>query len=168
MPESRRPLVQCPRKQEVGIDCNNKQVNQNTKAGTNDNNNSVVIAEPAEKENYEYQPKQFVNFCGKYIMSVEETALFLRKSTSWVYKNAKELGGRKLGGSLVFPAKEDLYGRIFSKEEGVEIRLHSPRKQVHRSMVQNKNRSETGRSKKARGGEKSETRDRSSDRHGLL
>jgi hypothetical protein len=41
------------------------------------------------------------------IMTPEEVALFLRKSPSWVYKHARELGARKLGGSLFFPNKED-------------------------------------------------------------
>jgi hypothetical protein len=43
------------------------------------------------------------------ILTPEEVAQFFRKSTSWVYKNWEELGGRKLGGSLFFPRKEDLY-----------------------------------------------------------
>ena len=43
------------------------------------------------------------------IMTREEVAQFFGKSTSWVYKNWKELGGRKLGGSLLFPREEDLY-----------------------------------------------------------
>jgi len=104
----------------------------------------------------------------KIIMSVEETAQYLRKSLSWVYKNAELLGGRKLGGSLFFPAKEDLYERLFCKREGVEVRLHSKGDQVHRSLVQNKNQSQGSRGKKKRGGKKPETREKSSDRHGLL
>lgn len=60
----------------------------------------------------------------KHIMTPEETAQYLRKSLSWVYKNSALLGGRKLGGSLFFPAKEDLYERIFEKRERVEVRLH--------------------------------------------
>ena len=39
------------------------------------------------------------------ILTVEEVALYLRKSTSWVYKNWQALGGRKLRGSLFFPSK---------------------------------------------------------------
>ena len=64
----------------------------------------------------------------------------LRKSTSWVYKNWKELGGGKLGGSLFFPRKEDLYERIFNQREGVAIRLHPEGSQVHRGLVQNQKR----------------------------
>jgi hypothetical protein len=39
------------------------------------------------------------------ILTVEEVALYLRKSPSWVYKHWQVLGGRKLGGSLFFPWK---------------------------------------------------------------
>jgi len=58
------------------------------------------------------------------IQTVEEVARFCHKSRSWVYKNWQKLGGRKLRGSLFFPRKEDLYERLFSKKEGVEVRLH--------------------------------------------
>lgn len=104
----------------------------------------------------------------KTILTPEETAQYLRKSVSWVYKNAEILGGRKLGGSLFFPAKEDLYGHIFSKREGVEVRLHHAGNQVHGSLVQNKNRSQTSRSKKKGGNKESETGAGESNRYGLL
>ena len=52
------------------------------------------------------------------IMTPEEVARYLRKSTSWVYKNWQVLGGRKLGGSLFFPRKENLYERIFGQGKG--------------------------------------------------
>ena len=52
------------------------------------------------------------------ILSVEEVARLFKKSPSWVYKNWEELGGRKLGGSLFFPRKEDLYEPIFSQGKG--------------------------------------------------
>ena len=55
---------------------------------------------------------------GKNILTPEETAKYLKKSVSWVYKHAEELGGRKLGGSLFFPAEEDLYEFIFCKGKG--------------------------------------------------
>jgi len=92
------------------------------------------------------------------ILTPEEVARYLRKSTSWVYKNWQELGGRKLGGSLFFPGKETLYERIFNQRKGVEIRLHPGGDQVHGSLVQNKNGGQTGRSKKKGGIKKSETR----------
>jgi hypothetical protein len=104
----------------------------------------------------------------KTILTPEETAQYLRKSLSWVYKNAEILGGRKLGGSLFFPAKEDLYERIFYKRQGMEVRLHTKRNQVHGSLVQNKNGGQTGRSKKKGGIKESKTGASDSNRHGLF
>ena len=37
------------------------------------------------------------------VMLPEDVALFLRKSVSWVYKHWQELGGVKIGGSIIFP-----------------------------------------------------------------
>jgi hypothetical protein len=106
----------------------------------------------------------------KTIMTPECVAQFLHKSISWVYKYWKELGGVKLGGSLLFPTKEELYERIFKQEERVEIRLHPERKQIHESVVSNKERGNASRSKKKRGGEQSETSndEPNTNRHGLL
>ncbi|MCK4826521.1 helix-turn-helix domain-containing protein, partial [bacterium] len=47
------------------------------------------------------------------ILTSEEVAQYLRKSLSWVYKNWNILGGRKLGGSLIFPKKEDLLTYLY-------------------------------------------------------
>ncbi|RJP85682.1 MAG: helix-turn-helix domain-containing protein [Desulfobacteraceae bacterium] len=105
---------------------------------------------------------------GKDILTVEEAARYLRKSPSWVYKNAGRLGGRKLGGSLFFPAKEDLYEHLFSQGKGVEVRLHHQRKQVHGSLVQNQNRGEASRGKEKRGGKEPETTGENPNRHGIL
>jgi hypothetical protein len=104
------------------------------------------------------------------ILTPEEVALFLRKSTSWVYKHWQELGGRKLGGSLFFPRKEDLYECLFCKRQGqgVEVRFHPEGDQVHRSLVQNKNGGQTGRSKKKGGAKKSKTDGDNPNRHGLF
>jgi hypothetical protein len=102
------------------------------------------------------------------IMSPEEVAQFLRKSPSWVYKNWKILGGRKLGGSLFFPRKEDLYERLFGKGQGVEVRLHPERDQVHGYLIQDKKRGQNGRSKKKGGTGKTERGDGDPNRHGLL
>jgi hypothetical protein len=104
----------------------------------------------------------------KSIMNVEETARFMRMSVSWVYKNSADLGGRKLGGSLFFPSKEDLYERLFSKRDGGQVRFRVPEKKVHQCVAQNKNRSKTGRSKKTRGVEKPKAGSREANRHGLL
>jgi hypothetical protein len=107
------------------------------------------------------------------IMTVEETARFFQKSVSWVYKNWKELGGRKLGGSLFFPSKEDLYELVFCKEERVAIRLHPEREPVHKKLVQNQKGGKNCRGKKKGGDTEpgSGSRDDNkpdSNRHGLL
>jgi hypothetical protein len=102
------------------------------------------------------------------IMTPDEVARFFKKSTSWVYKNWKKLGGVKLGGSLFFPSKEDLYEQLFQERKRVEVRFHPQGNQVHRDLVQNKKNGQAGRSKK-KGGIKYATKSRAcSDRHGLL
>ena len=45
------------------------------------------------------------------IMTVAEVAQYLQVSESWVYKNQKMLGGKRLGGILRF-RKETLDGRL--------------------------------------------------------
>jgi hypothetical protein len=103
------------------------------------------------------------------IMTPEEVALFLRKSVSWVYKHWQNLGGVKLGGSLIFPSMEDLYEYLFGKREGLPVRLHSERGEVHGSMVQNKKGRSGSRGKKKGGGGKSEAGNgRDADRHNIL
>jgi len=101
-------------------------------------------------------------------MTREEVAQFFGKSTSWVYKNWQELGGRKLGGSLFFPREEDLYERIFFRRQGVEVRLHPEGDQVHKNLVQNKKGGQKGRSKKKGGARKSKTDEDDPNRYGLL
>src|SRR5512135_2795849 len=89
------------------------------------------------------------------ILTPEEVAQFLRKSVSWVYKNSRLLGGRKLGGSLFFPRKEDLYERLFCQRQGMEIRFHTEAREIHRGMVQNKRAGQNGRGGKKGGDTKS-------------
>ena len=108
---------------------------------------------------------------GHDILTPEEVALYLRKSPSWVYKHWQALGGRKLGGSLLFPRKEDLYERLFGKGKGVEVRLHPERDQAHKGLVQ----AETGRREGGhieKGGAKkpgaSDRGTRDANRHGIL
>lgn len=91
----------------------------------------------------------------KDILTPEEVARYLKKSKSWVYKNWQKLGGKKLGGSLFFPRKEDLYERLFGKKV-----------QAREEQVQNKKRGK-------RQGLKKKGRDTASEsldpnRHGLL
>ena len=115
--------------------------------------------------------KRFTMAGGKNILTPEETAKYLKKSVSWVYKHAEELGGRKLGGSLFFPAEEDLYEFIFCKRKGVEVRLHPERKTVHKDLVQNQKGGQAGRSQAKGGNTKPGTYDDhrpDPNRHGLL
>jgi hypothetical protein len=104
------------------------------------------------------------------IMSPEEVAQFFHKSISWVYKNWKILGGRKLGGSLFFPNKEDLYEHLFYQGQRVEVRFHPERKPFYKERLQNKDKGQAGRGKKKGGDKKPTTADRGDDpnRHGLL
>lgn len=111
---------------------------------------------------------QVENWHGKDILTVEETARYFGKSVSWVYKNADMLGGRKLGGSLFFPAKEDLYERLFGKGKGMEVRLHPQGNQVLGPMVRDRNKGAARRIKEKGGSRKSTTTDTDPDRHGLL
>jgi len=109
---------------------------------------------------------------GHDILTPEEVALYLRKSPSWVYKHWQALGGRKFGGSLLFPRKEDLYERLFGKGKGMEIRLHPERDQAHQGLVQDKKRRSKGGKRTKRGDSKpgaatNTVRD-DQDRHGLL
>lgn len=105
----------------------------------------------------------------KRIINVKEIAEFFQKNPSWVYKNWKRLGGRKLGGSLVFPSLEDLYERLFfKKEEKVAVRVHRVGCSVHGNVVQNKNGGEKCRIRKKGGDQESEACCDDPNRHGLL
>lgn len=99
-------------------------------------------------------------------LSPKEVATYLGKSLSWVYKNQNLLGVRKLGGSLFFPKKEELYERLFCKEKRMEIRLHPKRNKAHQGMVQTETRSQKGRIMQKGGSTQSSTDD--PNRHGLL
>ncbi len=102
------------------------------------------------------------------IMTVEEVAQLFAKSESWVYKHWQKLGGVKLGGSLFFPNKEDLYERLFNKGQRVAIRLHTEGREVHPRLVQNQNRGQTGRTRETKGGTDSPEVNSDPNRHGLL
>lgn len=105
------------------------------------------------------------------ILTVKEAAQYLHKSTSWLYKNWRMLGGVKLGGSLLFPSKGELHELIFGNKQGMEIRLHPERQQIHQKLVQEQKRGKASGSKTERGSIKSDTPDGSRsnpNRHGLL
>jgi hypothetical protein len=102
------------------------------------------------------------------IMTPEEVARFLKKSTSWVYKNWQKLGGVKLGGSLLFPRMEDLYELLFYQGERVALRLHPQRKTLHKQLVQDQKGGKKARSSKKGGVKESKDGFADSNRHGLL
>ena len=103
------------------------------------------------------------------IMTPEEVARFLHKSVSWVYKHWKILGARKLGGSIFFPGKENLYERIFCEgQKMVEVRFCPEKDQMHAGRIQNKNPGQKSRSKKKGGDKQSKDRDGDSNRHNLF
>lgn len=107
------------------------------------------------------------------VIHPEDVAQFLRKSVSWVYKHWKELGGVKIGGSILFPDKETLYDHIFYQRKRMEVRFHPGETKVHRSVVSDQKRGKESRSKKKGGNSKpgdSSDNDGAGDpnRHNLL
>jgi len=116
-------------------------------------------------DNYTYT-KNNVHNENINIQTPKEVAIFLQKSTSWVYDHWEELGGVKLGGSLFFPDKEDFYELLFNKRQGMAVRLHAKRKKTHGHVVQNKKGGKKSRSKKKGGVE--QTGVEQPNRHGIL
>ena len=100
------------------------------------------------------------------IMTPDEVAAFCQKSTSWVYSHWEALGGVKLGGSLLFPNKEDLYELLFNKRQGMAVRLYAKRTTPHGNVVQNKEGGKKSRSKKKGRAEQAGGEDL--NRHGIL
>jgi hypothetical protein len=105
---------------------------------------------------------------GSAIMTPEEVALYLHKSLSWIYRNWQMLGGVKLGGSLFFPRKEDLYERLFRKRQGVEIRFHPRRAAMYGCLVQDQAGGKERRGQKKGGNNKTIQSSGNPNRHGLL
>jgi len=102
------------------------------------------------------------------IMTPEGVAEFLNKSVSWVYKHWQELGGAKLGGSIFFPRKEDLYERIFNQKRDVAVQLQLQGPSIHRIRLQDQEgRQKSGGKVKGRAGEPTTGRGEA-NRHGLL
>ena len=100
------------------------------------------------------------------IMTPDEVAAFCQKSTSWVYAHWEALGGVKLGGSLLFPNKEDLYELLFNKRQGMAVRLYAKRTTAHGHVVQNKEGGKKSRSKKK--GRTEQAGGDGDNRHGIL
>ncbi|MBU0664732.1 MAG: hypothetical protein KJ990_09345 [Proteobacteria bacterium] len=101
-------------------------------------------------------------------MTPDEVASFFKKSTSWVYKNWKILGGVKLGGSLFFPNQEEMYDLLFQQRKPVGGSPHSPGKQESGNSVQDQNKKQAEQNKQLGKIEKAATGGESSNRHGLF
>lgn len=80
-----------------------------------------------------------------------DIAKLFSQSLAWVSKNYKKIGGIKIGGRVFFPPKEMIYERLFCGEEGVALRLHDERREVHQCILQNQKRGKGGRTKKTSG-----------------
>ena len=103
-------------------------------------------------------------------MTVKSVAQFLKVSESWIYKNWKILGGRKLSGHLRFPPKEIIYEHLFSNQKGEEAlpsAFHDEWNKVYKQTPKIESKTNTNRSKNERGGEKSETIEEGLKRHDL-
>ena len=102
------------------------------------------------------------------VMCVKDVAKFLKRSASWVYKNYQELGGVKVGGSVLFPAKEKIYERLFQqKEEMVGVLLPLQKTALHQSRISKKKGCSGSRGRKKKGDQKTKE-NTGRNRHGLL
>lgn len=69
-----------------------------------------------------------------------DIAEICNQSLAWVSKNRRKLGGIKIGGRVFFPPEEVFSERLFCRKEGLEIRLHDEKSEIHSSLVRNKER----------------------------
>lgn len=74
-----------------------------------------------------------------------DVADLFSQSLSWVSKHYRELGGAKIGGRVFFPPREVIYERLFCREEGLAVRFHSERSEIHKGMVSNQERGQASR-----------------------
>jgi len=49
-------------------------------------------------------------------LSAKNVARLFDKSPGWAYKHWKNLGGMKVGGSIIFPPKEMFFDDVFTKK----------------------------------------------------
>lgn len=101
------------------------------------------------------------------VMCVKDVAGFLKRSNSWVYKNHKELGGVKIGGSVLFPSRKEIYERLFKQEtEMVRVLLPVQKETVHKGRFQKEKGGPGSRGRKEK--RSKETKENGINRHGLL
>ena len=103
------------------------------------------------------------------VLCVKDVAEFLKISQAWVYKNYKLIGGVKIGGSVRFPSRKEMYERLFQqKTEMVGVLFPSQQTALHQGRVQNQERGISRRSRKKKGGQTTATASDRANRHGLL
>ena len=50
-------------------------------------------------------------------LNAKKVAQLFNKSQAWAYKHWNELGGKKFGGSIIYPPKEKIIEIVFSKKQ---------------------------------------------------
>jgi predicted DNA-binding transcriptional regulator AlpA len=86
------------------------------------------------------------------IIQAQEAADFLKMSLSWIYDHYQELGGRKIGGTVLFPSRGEIYERLFGQQaQNVAVRFSAERESVSRLRLCDQKRSSkrNGRAQKA-------------------
>jgi hypothetical protein len=101
-------------------------------------------------------------------MTPEETARYMRKSLSWVYKNSAALGGRKLGGSLFFQLRRTSMSTYFVKGKGWRYNFILKGTRYTESLVRHQKSGQESRGRKKKGDRKPDTGARDSNRYGLF
>jgi predicted DNA-binding transcriptional regulator AlpA len=105
------------------------------------------------------------NEYNKEVIGVKDVAQFLGRSISWVYEHYQDLGGVKIGGSLLFPSQKEIYERLFRpKKEILRVRFPVQRGKVLEGGFQDKKSRDCGTGKKKKKLETGED----PNRHGLL
>ncbi len=99
------------------------------------------------------------------VIGVKDVAQLLGMSISWVYEHYQDLGGVKIGGSLLFPSQKEIYERLFRpKKEILRVRLPVQRGKILKGRVQHQESRDCGTRKKKKRVKTGED----PNRHGLL
>jgi len=104
---------------------------------------------------------------GIEFLCVAEVAKLLKRSTAWVSRHHREIGGVKIAGSILFPSAKEIYERIFQQKQGVVgVRLPTQPEKTQTIRVQDKERSSRKRSRREKDSKESSSRE--ANRHGIL
>ena len=117
-------------------------------------------------------PSTVEEFYQSDIMTPEETAQYLRKSLSWVYKNWRLLGGGKLRGSLFF-SRRLIHEHIFGEGQRWRFDFTLKGKRYTAAWFKTKTEAKQAEARKKRGpktavGTSDDRNDNGADRHGLF